>query len=79
MIRQRDWKLHVYLDSQRRLLFNLVDDVAERDDLAASKPQIVARLESGVLLWYRDLPKKTSPRQRVAVPESEAEANRLPV
>lgn len=79
VIRDGDWKLHVYVDSDRRLLYNLADDLGEQHDLAASKPDIVARLESKAIIWYRDLPKETSAHRRVPVPETEAEANRLPL
>ncbi len=38
------WKLIYDIDSERSLLFNLERDAAERNDLAAAEPRLVARL-----------------------------------
>jgi len=43
-IRQGPWKL-IFLTNGRRELYNLQDDLSETKDLAAAKPDVVARLQ----------------------------------
>jgi arylsulfatase A-like enzyme len=50
-VRQGDWKLVV--DANHLLLFNLRDDVGERRDRTAERPDLVRRLRSLLTEWAR--------------------------
>jgi len=52
-VRQGSWKLLV--DGDDLLLFNLRDDIGERDDLAARRPELVAKLRSLLRAWETDV------------------------
>ncbi len=78
-VREGDWKLHLEPGKPRRELYNLARDPGEKDNVAEREPDVVARLEKKALAWYEGLPKDKGQRQRVPVPATEAEANRLPV
>ena len=46
-VRVGPWKLHLLKQGEELLrLYNLVDDIAETTDLAADRPEIVARLQA---------------------------------
>lgn len=46
-VRKGDWKLHVQADGQpAKLLYNLADDIGERENLCEENPAIVAELEA---------------------------------
>lgn len=55
-VRQGDWKL--LLDGDDLLLFNLRSDVGERHDLAASRPDLVAKLFPLIQKWNEDVDAK---------------------
>ena len=55
-IREGNWKLLMSYDSTRTELYNLKEDVAENNNLAAKHPDIVKRLSSQLLQWRKDLP-----------------------
>jgi arylsulfatase A-like enzyme len=52
-VRQGEWKLLV--DSDDLLLFNLRDDIGERNDLAARRPDIVRKLLPLIKAWEADV------------------------
>lgn len=52
-VRQGDWKL--LNDNGHFLLFNLASDPGERNDLAARRPEIVARLNPLITAWEKEV------------------------
>jgi len=54
-IRKGNWKLIEFYDSGTRELYNLADDVSEKNDLAAQNPEKVAQLEAMLHAWLRDV------------------------
>jgi len=54
-IRKGDWKLIEFYDSDTRELYNLADDLSERNDLAAQNPEKVAELQAMLDAWRRDV------------------------
>jgi arylsulfatase A len=52
-VRQGDWKL--LLDAGDVLLFNLRDDIGERNDLAKERPEIARRLRPLITEWEKDV------------------------
>jgi arylsulfatase A-like enzyme len=52
-VRQGDWKLVV--DANHLLLFNLSDDIGERHDLTARRPDLVRQLRSLLTDWTRSV------------------------
>ncbi len=55
-VREGDWKLLVNADGSNAELYNLGDDPKETKNLAAEKPDQVARLREAVLKWRQALP-----------------------
>jgi len=54
-VRKGNWKLIEFYDSDRRELYNLADDVSEKNDLAAQNPKKVAQLEAMLHAWLKDV------------------------
>lgn len=52
-VRQGDWKLVV--DANHLLLFNIRDDIGERKDMTAKRPEIVRRLRTLLAEWGRSV------------------------
>lgn len=52
-VRQGPWKL--LLDGDDLLLFDLRNDLGERNDLAAARPDVVARLRPLLAAWEKDV------------------------
>ena len=77
VIRDGDWKLHVYVDTAKRRLYNLRDDAGEQNDVFSEHPDVARRLDAMVLGWYAELPRQADPFQRTPTPETEAVANRI--
>jgi len=50
-IRTGDWKLIEFFEDQRLELYNLKDDIGEKRDLAAAKPEKVRELHKALLDW----------------------------
>src|SRR5262249_32835699 len=78
VVREGDWKLHVDLTKGRRELYNLRKDPGEKENVSEREETLAARLEKKARSWFDGLPLDKAPRQRRPVPETEAEANRLP-
>ena len=52
-VRDGDWKL--LIDNGRFMLFDLSKDPGERNELAASNPELVRRLRQAILDWEKDV------------------------
>jgi len=50
-IRRGDWKLIEWLEAGRSELFNVTDDLSERNDLAATEPRRVTELSEALHAW----------------------------
>ncbi|MHC4673421.1 MAG: sulfatase-like hydrolase/transferase [Planctomycetota bacterium] len=61
-IREGNWKLHTR--GKKVMLFNLKKDIGETEDLAAEKPQVVARLQKKFDAWVANVTPK-NPTYRV--------------
>ena len=59
-VRSGDWKL--LLDGDDLLLYNLRADIGERNDVAASRPDLVARLRPLIAVWEKDVDSEASTR-----------------
>jgi len=55
-VREGDWKLLVNEDGSKPQLYDLSNDIAEANNLAAREPQRVAQLKKMVLDWRKSLP-----------------------
>lgn len=51
-VREGDWKLIERFEDGRVHLYNLASDVGEQNDVAASHPELVARLRGDLHEWY---------------------------
>lgn len=49
-------------------LFNLADDVGEKRDLAAERPELVTSLHAAWLKWSQPLPPRANPKPAKAAP-----------
>jgi arylsulfatase A-like enzyme len=63
-LRQGDWKWVKPRGAEKAMLFNLKDDVGEKNDLTAEKPELAAELEKAAMAWNKELiaPLFQSPR-----------------
>jgi arylsulfatase A-like enzyme len=50
-LRDGDWKLIYQFETKRSELYNIRADIAEQHDLAATHPEVSARLERTLLAW----------------------------
>jgi arylsulfatase A-like enzyme len=50
-----DWKLMEYLEDGKLELYNLKDDLGETKNLAASMPEISARMHERMIAWRKDI------------------------
>ena len=57
-IRQGDWKLIWNYETDTVELYNLADDSGEHHDLAATKPQIAAKLKAKLEAWLKSVDAK---------------------
>jgi hypothetical protein len=55
-IRDGDWKLLMDPDGGRLELYNLSDDVSEKNNVATLHAEIVQRLKATLHGWYTELP-----------------------
>ncbi len=81
VMRRGDWKLHMYPDLGRVRLYHLATDPGEQTELAEQHPHIAGELAAELEGWYATLPHEGPNLEitRVPVPETEEEANRLPL
>jgi len=54
-VRKGDWKLIEYLDADRKELYNLADDISEKNNLAGKNPEKVAELQGLLKAWRKDV------------------------
>jgi arylsulfatase A-like enzyme len=59
-VRQGDWKLLLSPQQPKLQLFNLADDIGEKRDLAAEKPELAAKLHKAWLDWSATLPPRAN-------------------
>ena len=50
-VRRGDWKLLEFFDDNRVELYNLAEDPAESNDLAAAQPELTGRLRADLAAW----------------------------
>jgi arylsulfatase A-like enzyme len=55
VVRKGDWKLIEWYEDGRRELFNLRDDIGEKNDLAARQPDLTGRLAAELAAWRERL------------------------
>lgn len=64
-MRSGDWKLIQYFENNEFELYNLANDLAEQNNLAAQQPQKVAQLKAKLQAWQQqigaDIPTKLNP------------------
>jgi len=54
-IRKGDWKLIEYFDADRKELYNLKDDISEKNNLAGKNPEKLAELQGLLKAWRKDV------------------------
>jgi len=72
-IRAGDWKLLEFFETGKRELYNLKDDIGEKNDLAAAQPEKVKELHEKMLAWRKEI---SAPMPRAKTPEDGAEAGK---
>jgi len=64
IIRDGDWKLIYWYENEKVELYNIADDLSEKNDLAHQKPEKVKELEKKIKTWLKEtgakLPVKNS-------------------
>ena len=60
-VRDGKWKLLVNADGTGAELYDLSVDPNESENLAASQPDIAAKMTASLLQWRRALPKHSAP------------------
>lgn len=60
-VRSGDWKLVLLPYKPGRQLFDLASDLGEKNDVAASQPEVTARLQRAWTEWSASLPPRASP------------------
>jgi arylsulfatase A-like enzyme len=54
-VRDGDWMMIEYYDEQKAELYDLRNDMRERQDLAASQPERVGRMRAALAAWRREV------------------------
>ncbi|ARN56845.1 sulfatase [Sedimentisphaera salicampi] len=54
-IRENEWKLILWYEDGRKELFNLREDIGEKNNLADKKPEITDRLFNKLLNWFKEV------------------------
>lgn len=67
-IRRGDWKLVEFFDDRKLELYNLADDISERNNLAGEHPQKVKQLHKLLSEWRNDVSAKLPKGQAYANP-----------
>lgn len=65
VIREGDWKLIYFYESQKVELYNLKDDIGERNDLAGTQPELAEKMKTKLFDWLVAT-KAAFPRQNEA-------------
>ncbi len=53
-----DWKLIERYEDGQAHLYNLADDIGERDDMAKQQPDRVAKMRAKLHAWYKEVDAK---------------------
>jgi len=64
-VRKGDWKLIEYFDADRKELYNLADDISEKNNLAGKNPEKFAELQGLLKAWRKEVGAKITPGQSV--------------
>jgi arylsulfatase A-like enzyme len=72
-IHSGDWKLIEFLETGKPELYNLKDDLGEKNDLAAAQPEKVKELHEKMLAWRKEI---NAPMPRPKTPADEAAAKK---
>lgn len=67
-IRQGDWKLIEFFDSEKVELYSLSNDPSEREDIAEQHPETVAKLKKNLEDWREKIGARTPSPPLVATP-----------
>ena len=72
-IRKGDWKLHYYFEDQSIQLYNLKDDIGEKNNVAGKNPNITKELIRLMQQWNKDVkaPKLTMLNKDYIIPVKE--------
>lgn len=62
-VRKGDWKLIEYFDTRQKELYNLADDIGEKNNLASTNPEKVAELQGLLKAWRKEVGAKIPDRQ----------------
>ena len=54
-IRKGDWKLIQFFDTGQKELYNLAEDLSEKNNLAGTNPEKVAELQGLLKAWRKDV------------------------
>ena len=63
-IRKGDWKLIEFFDTGKLELYNLNDDIGEKNDLSKKYPKKVSELHNLLANWRKDVGCKVPERQK---------------
>ncbi len=55
LIQQGDWKLMEYFEDGRLELYNLAEDIGEKNNLATAQPDKVKELQSQMIAWRKEV------------------------
>jgi arylsulfatase A-like enzyme len=55
VVREGDWKLIEWFEDNSIELYNIRDDLSEKNNLAASKPDLAKRLRAELVAWRKDV------------------------
>lgn len=55
LIQQGDWKLMEYFEDGRLELYNLAEDIGEKNNLASAQPDKVKELQSQMIAWRKEI------------------------
>jgi len=73
IIRQGDWKLHEYFEDGALELYNLKDDISEKNDLATSNPEKAKAMHAQLKAWRKST---NAPVPSERNPEYDADAEK---
>ena len=70
-VRQGDWKLMVGVAGKEKDfigLYNLADDIGEKNNLAEKHPEKVVGMKKAMEAWYEEVTKNSTPQRNQAAP-----------
>jgi len=63
-IREGDWKLVEFFDTEKLELYNLAKDVGEKNNLADKQPRLAERLQNQLIAWRKSIGATKEPPKR---------------